>query len=158
MGRKKSFNFEQVRVDAINIGLLDQAITEVFFSKYERNKSLLPEIFYPVISYFKTEDKNQYFYGNQRKSRERHYNYASPRLKLYVEVFDVPIKTVGFGKTPHAFHVKIYCNDQQTTREVALLPKMLFKKKDIIEDSDWEGIESIFNVNREDCIKKWEML
>jgi len=158
MGRKKSFKFEQVRVDAINIGLLDQSLTEVFFSKFERNKNLLPDIFYPMISYFKTADKDQYIYGDQRKSRERHYNYVSLRLKLYIEVFDIPIKTVGFGKTPHAFHVKIYCDDQLITREVAQLPKTLFKKKDIVEDTDWEGVERIFNINREDCIKMWKKL
>ncbi|MFW9865955.1 MAG: hypothetical protein ACFFEN_07640 [Candidatus Thorarchaeota archaeon] len=158
MGRKKGFKFEEARIEAINAGLLDQTLTEVFFSKYERNKSLTPDIFYPTLFYVKKADKDQFYYGEQRKGRERHYNYVSPSLKLYIEVFDIPIKTVGFGRTPHAFDVKIYCDNQQTTLEVALLPKTLYKKKDLVEETDWEGVERIFNVNREDCIKFWETL
>ena len=95
---RKKRKFEQARVEAITAGLADQPLTEVFFSRYERNKSLLPRIFYPIIDYFKRVDKEHYFYGEQRKSRERHYNYTSPSLRLYVEVFDIPIKIFGFSK------------------------------------------------------------
>ena len=48
MGKKKR-KFEQVKAEAETAGLLDQPLIEVFFSKYERNKSLLPNIFYPII-------------------------------------------------------------------------------------------------------------
>lgn len=155
---RKQKKFEQARVEAIMAGLMDQPLTEVFFSKYERNKSLIPDIFFPILDYFKRVDKDRYFFGEQRKSRERHYNYISPGLRLYVEVFDIPIKTFGFGKTPHAFQVKIYSDNDQIARDVAMIPMTLFKKGGIIEESDWDGIETKFNVNREDCMAKWKTL
>ncbi|MFX0032513.1 MAG: hypothetical protein ACFE8V_05280 [Promethearchaeota archaeon] len=156
MGKAKTF--EQARVEAVMAGLTNQPITEVYFSRYERNKSLLPKIFYPILDYFKSVDKEQYFFGEQRKSRERHYNYISPALKLYVELFDIPIKTVGFGKTPHAFQVRIYSDNEQKTHDIAVIPTTLFKKRNIIEDSDWPSIEIIFNVKRDDCIHLWKFL
>ena len=156
--RKKKRKFEQVKAEAETAGLLDQPLIEVFFSKYERNKSLLPNIFYPIIRYFKLVDKERYFYSIKRKSRERHFNYISPGLRLYVELFDIPIKIFGYGKTPHAFQVKIYSDNQQNTRDIAMIPVTLFKEGDIIEESDWDGIETIFTVNRENCITTWKSL
>ena len=157
MGKKKR-KFEQAKAEAETAGLLDNPLTEVFFSRYERNKNLLPKIFFQIIWYFKRVDKERYFYGIQRKSRERHFNYISPELRLYVEIFDIPIKTFGYGKTPHAFQVKIYSDNQQNTRDVAMIPVTLFKEGDIIEESDWGGIETIFTVNRENCITTWKSL
>ena len=54
--------------------------------------------------------------------------------------------------------MKIYSDNQQNTRDVAMIPVTLFKEGDIIEESDWGGIETIFTVNRENCITTWKSL
>jgi hypothetical protein len=150
----------RLKKEAEESGMMNLPLTELYFSKYERNTQHHPDIHYKVRKYLKRliPDKTLRKEESRLKNHQRFNNYMIPSLRLYIEIDNIPIKIWGFGRTTQAFRVKIYCDNKEITRDIAEITFTLFKKRDLIEKTDWDAVESIFNVKREESITTWEEL
>lgn len=150
----------RLKKEAEESGMMNLPLTEVYFSKHERNSQRNPDIHYKVRKYLKRIITDEILIKDASllKNHQRFNNYMIPTLRLYIEIDDIPINIWGFMKTPQAFHMKIYCDNKEIKREIAKIAFNLFKKRDLIEKTDWDAVESIFNVKRGVCIATWEEL
>ncbi|MFX1571433.1 MAG: hypothetical protein ACFFB0_01685 [Promethearchaeota archaeon] len=157
---KKVKPYIKLKREAKESGMMNLPLTEVYFSKQERNSQVNPDVHYKVRKFLKRiiTDKTLRQEASLLQNHQRFNNYMIPSLRLYIEIDDIPIKIWGFAKTPHAFHMKIYCDNKDTMREIAKIAFALFKKGDLIEKTDWDAVESIFNVNHEECISIWKAI